>query len=58
MFTVYFLNMGYGLEVSFASIEAAVAAGKAAGWEFGVYSGGSAVATWSPISGLRTLGAR
>jgi hypothetical protein len=63
MFSVYFINFQYFMQDSFETLEAAVARGKKAGFEFTVYThtGDNAyhakdaevVASWSTFGGTR-----
>lgn len=53
MFHVRFVNFGHGLETPFATLAAALAAGKARGFEFAVDDAAGTVAGWSPIGGTR-----
>lgn len=55
MFKIYLTNFGYFTGASHATLEAAIAACKAACFEVQVYdSNDELVATWSPIGGTRS----
>lgn len=57
MLYVHFTNMGYAAPRTFETLTDAVAYGVRCCFEFTVQTaGGSILATWSPISGLRLEG--
>lgn len=53
MFKVRFSNLGYGIDQPFATLTAAMAAGRKAHFEFVVSDQFGIVAAWSPIGGTR-----
>ena len=55
LFTVFLTNIGYSLDGSWATLEAAKAAGRKAGFEFTVRCNGGAVGAWSVFGGWRNL---
>lgn len=53
MFTIFYVNFWYGPEVSFATVEEAVAYAKTKGFEAAIRRNGDAVGYWSLIGGYR-----
>jgi hypothetical protein len=53
MFTIYFTNMGRGLEAKFSTLKAAYEQGKKHCFEFTVSDQYGIVLAWSPIGGRR-----
>jgi hypothetical protein len=53
-YRIYLINFDYYLQDDFDTEAAAIQHGKSKGFEFRVDHGKTPVASWSPISGLRT----
>ena len=53
MYRIYLINQFYFMDGEFASLDAAIAAGKNAFYEFAVMQGDRLIASWGAFSGTR-----
>ena len=55
MYSIYYINFSYGPEVTFNSIDDAVAYARSACFEAAITHYGETVGVWSPINGYRKI---